>query len=81
MKSWGMEYQGGAPEALFQHMCKNFSNGAEIYTNYLSIVQSSGMGKSRTVDELSKTHFIIPLCLRSADQQGLLITLRLTKHF
>ena len=34
------------------------------YAKYISIVQSSGMGKSRMIDEVSKTKFMIPLCLR-----------------
>jgi hypothetical protein len=34
------------------------------YARYTSIVQSSGMGKSRTVDELSKTHLVVPMNLR-----------------
>ena len=29
----------------------------------MSIVQSFGMGKSRAIDELSKKHLVIPLCL------------------
>jgi hypothetical protein len=35
------------------------------YAKYISIIQSSGMGKSRMIDEVSKTKFTIPLCLRS----------------
>jgi hypothetical protein len=35
-----------------------------MYARYTSIVQSSGMGKSRAIDELSKKHLVVPLCLR-----------------
>ena len=31
---------------------------------YLSIVQSSGMGKSRVIDALSKTHLVVPINLQ-----------------
>lgn len=34
------------------------------YSNYVSIVQSSGTGKSRMVDEAAKLVFTIPLNLR-----------------
>ena len=32
---------------------------------YLAVIQSSGMGKSRTIDELPKEHFVIPINLRN----------------
>ena len=35
----------------------------------MSIVQSSGMGKSCAIDELSKKHLVIPLCLQK-DSEG-----------
>lgn len=41
-----------------------------MYAHYTSIVQSSGMGKSRTVDELAKDHFVIPLNLQKEDSTG-----------
>lgn len=37
----------------------------DLYARLLAIVQSSGMGKSRMIDELAKNHFVIPLNLRS----------------
>ena len=33
------------------------------YTKYIPIVQSSGMGKSCAIDELSKIHLVMPLTL------------------
>jgi hypothetical protein len=48
----------------------NESRGGEIYANYLPIVQSSGTGKSRMVDELAGEVFTIPLNLREADTTG-----------
>ena len=35
-----------------------------LYANFLPIVQSSGTGKSRTVDELAKLVFTLPFNLR-----------------
>jgi hypothetical protein len=37
----------------------------KLYANFVSIIQSSGMGKSRLVDETAKLIFTIPFCLRS----------------
>ncbi|KAH9009201.1 hypothetical protein EDB83DRAFT_2234923 [Lactarius deliciosus] len=42
------------------------------YARYCSIVQSSGMGKSRLLDEFSKEHFLIPINLRPKDSEGVL---------
>ncbi|KAI9445890.1 hypothetical protein H4582DRAFT_1901738 [Lactarius indigo] len=42
----------------------------QIYARYCSIVQSSGMGKSRLLDEFSKGHFLIPMNLRASTDQG-----------
>jgi hypothetical protein len=41
-----------------------------VYAHFAAIVQSSGMGKSRTVDELAKGRFVIPLNLRGAKSTG-----------
>ena len=42
------------------------------YSNVVSIVQSSGTGKSRMVDQLARSVFTIPLNIRSAkDNQGI----------
>lgn len=35
-----------------------------LYARLLPVVQSSGMGKSRLIDEFSKKHFVIPFNLR-----------------
>jgi hypothetical protein len=42
----------------------------EVFAYYAAIIQSSGMGKSRTVDELGKEHFTTPLVLQEADSTG-----------
>ena len=42
----------------------------EYYAQYCTILQSSGIGKSCTVDEISKTHFVIPVVLRRLDTTG-----------
>jgi hypothetical protein len=73
--SWEREFGGDAAEALWSYI-KNHYNTTDgrIYAHYAAIVQSSGMGKSRTVDELAKKHFVIPINLRGPHSQGALLT-------
>ncbi|KAH9051446.1 hypothetical protein EDB87DRAFT_1582551 [Lactarius vividus] len=47
----------GGPETHIRDQMKL----VETYARYCSIVQSSGMGKSHLLDELSKKHFMIPI--------------------
>ena len=42
-------------------------NNEQRYSNSFSIVQSSGTGKSRLVDEMAKKLFTFPLCVRDDD--------------
>ncbi|KIM71731.1 hypothetical protein PILCRDRAFT_93735 [Piloderma croceum F 1598] len=48
---------------VLDHMNKDRS--LKLYTNFLTIIQSLGMGKSRLVDETAKLIFTIPFCFRS----------------
>ena len=50
--------------------------GSELYANMCAIVQSSGMGKSRTADELGKSHFLIPMNLRDGNRGMYALQLR-----
>jgi hypothetical protein len=43
----------------------NKDRGEKLYANFVPIIQSSGMGKSRLVDETAKLIVTIPFCLRS----------------
>ena len=43
----------------------------EYYAQYCVILQSSGMGKSRAVDEISKDRFVIPVVLRDPHSTGM----------
>ncbi|RDB15450.1 hypothetical protein Hypma_004153 [Hypsizygus marmoreus] len=65
-QSWQTKFSGNSEEALWDHITGHFGR-SDIYAHFAAIVQSSGMGKSRTVDELSKTHFTIAMNLRSND--------------
>lgn len=69
--SWEVPFIGtSALEALEQHVVDVISQRAS-YGPYCSIVQSSGMGKSRLLDEFSKTNFVIPINIRNEDTTGM----------
>ena len=66
MLSWEGPFIGKAHNALYATISKVCSDPArDIYARFLAVVQSSGMGKSRMIDELSKEHFVIPINLRT----------------
>ena len=44
------------------------------YSSSFSIIQSSGTGKSRLVDEMAKELFTFPICVRADDPPGQLCT-------
>jgi|ERR1700761_1281946 hypothetical protein len=69
-QSWTATFVGVLPLlGLQDHIAEQLSD-PQAYGNYCTIVQSSGMGKSRLLDELSKSFFLIPINLRSADSRG-----------
>ncbi|KAH8988894.1 hypothetical protein EDB92DRAFT_2068305 [Lactarius akahatsu] len=69
-RSWLSPFAGEhVLEALAKHVVEERRKEG-TYAPFCSIVQSSGMGKSRLVDEFSKTHFLIPINLRRAEARG-----------
>ncbi|KAI5122344.1 hypothetical protein M0805_002511 [Coniferiporia weirii] len=71
MASWNREYVGSMPQELWAHIrdCVR-PPVTDKYANYCPIIQSSGTGKSRAVDQLSIDHFVIPICLRARGTSG-----------
>ncbi|KAF8497011.1 hypothetical protein BU17DRAFT_72417 [Hysterangium stoloniferum] len=57
IKSWSHPFQGRIDDILYEYITKH------------NDPNSSGMGKSRLIDEFSKKHFVVPFNLR-AGQQG-----------
>lgn len=49
------------------------STTAKFYARVISVIQSSGSGKSRLVDEVAKSCFTLPLCLRPWNANGSVI--------
>ena len=71
-RAWDTKFVGRAHERLLNRLASlapNKNPDSAPYWNVLPIMQSSGMGKSRTVDELAKMVFTIPICLRE-EQDG-----------
>jgi hypothetical protein len=71
------DYVGQSPlKGLQQHIVQQLKLGmspekqTQMYGRYCSIVQSSGMGKSRLLDEFSKSFFLIPINLRGPTDRG-----------
>ncbi|KAG9096326.1 hypothetical protein FRC06_008772, partial [Ceratobasidium sp. 370] len=66
-RAWKEPYVGSAPRLLRKAMDRmNAQRADNDYANFLPIIQSSGMGKSRTVDELARQVFTLPFNLRPA---------------
>jgi hypothetical protein len=61
--AWKVDYRGDGA-ALFKSDLDNMNESCHdmLYANFVPIVQSSGMGKSRLVDETAKLIFTIPFC-------------------
>ncbi|KAF9218832.1 hypothetical protein BS17DRAFT_761849 [Gyrodon lividus] len=73
-RSWKRDYVGEAANALWDYIWDhNFITSLPIqekYIQYAAIVQSSGTGKSRVIDEMSKSRFVIPINLRDETIAG-----------
>ncbi|KAI9455312.1 hypothetical protein HD554DRAFT_2317739 [Boletus coccyginus] len=74
-KAWSVHYVGDVATVLRNHI-KNALLGScdddnrVLYAQYTAIIQSSGMGKSRAVDEMAKDELVIPMVLRPESSTG-----------
>ncbi|KAG9092220.1 hypothetical protein FRC06_000190 [Ceratobasidium sp. 370] len=65
-KAWHVPYVGPTAGLLRKAMDQmNAKRGDADYANFVPIIQSSGMGKSRAVDEVAREVFTLPFNLRS----------------
>jgi hypothetical protein len=71
-RQWDKEFKGNAIMALEQKIEKaeKVFSKAKYYGRIMSIIQSSGMGKSRLVDELGKETLSISFTLRENAETG-----------
>ncbi|KAK2460395.1 hypothetical protein APHAL10511_007560 [Amanita phalloides] len=64
VKAWGSKFKGNAADVLLHTISDYLDPTREVYGRFTSIINSSGTGKSRMVDELSTEIITIPMCLR-----------------
>jgi hypothetical protein len=60
--AWKEEFKGNAAETLLD-MISVYLAQRNVYSYHANILNSSGTGKSRLVDELAKTIITVPICL------------------
>jgi hypothetical protein len=69
--AWNLEYLGDAYKALLAAIDEvHLKPIDENYAKIVPVAQSSGTGKSKTVDRIAKERILIPLCLREDLDQG-----------
>ncbi|KAH0591256.1 hypothetical protein H2248_001346 [Termitomyces sp. 'cryptogamus'] len=68
-EAWTANYIGDAPSLLFNaiKLAREGLNIRAEYGNFFPIIQGSGTGKSRLVDQLAGMVFLIPIVLRRLD--------------
>jgi hypothetical protein len=69
VNAWTYKYEGDAHILLLKTLLK-MSDDKATYRKVLPLCQSSGMGKSRAVDELRKLVFTLPFNFRQDDDAG-----------
>ena len=72
--SWNEPYYGDSVDALEKTLIRYEGNteseARQLYAKMLPIIQSSGMGKSRLVDELSRRLITTTFTLRQNESSG-----------
>jgi hypothetical protein len=71
VRAWSGNFKGHAADALFSVISDLLNPNAMAYARATCIINSSGTGKSRSIDELSKRIITIPVCLRQEGSQGI----------
>jgi hypothetical protein len=70
-RSWNREFEGPATDVLLQTISTYLTERNKSKSSNCSpIVNSSGTGKSRMVDQLSKRVITVPMCLRGPGSNG-----------
>ena len=65
-QAWNAPYESDHHEFLFDTVKEIRSDPLAEYSNSASVIQSSGSGKSRMVDEMASLIFTLPFNLRAA---------------
>src|SRR6266404_6949092 len=68
--SWNATFRGSAAKVLLMTVSTYLDKRRDVYARYTSMVNSSGTGKSRMVDEVATKIVTIPMCLREEGSIG-----------
>jgi hypothetical protein len=68
--AWKQSCQMNPGYQLFMQQVEQCSSEKKLYARVLPVMQSSGTGKSRLLNEVAKTVFTFPLCLRPPNANG-----------
>ena len=69
--AWNSDFKGIAADVLLATISDYLDKEKRCYARLTSIVNSSGTGKSRMVDQLSTQIITVPMCLRACGSGGL----------
>ncbi len=72
VRAWDNAFMGDAADALLNSISDLLNPAAVAYSRSTCIINSSGTGKSRMVDELSMSTIVVPMCLRPHGSQGII---------
>ena len=67
-RAWDSSFKGNAAAVLLEIIKTYLDRTREVYSRHTSIVNSSGTGKSRIVDENAYKIITIPMCLRDGNK-------------
>ncbi|KAI0274350.1 hypothetical protein BGY98DRAFT_935949 [Russula aff. rugulosa BPL654] len=67
VRAWDTPFEGDAADLLLESIPMYLEEGMSLHAN---IVNSSGTGKSRMVDEVAKKIITVPMCLRENGNRG-----------
>ena len=70
IEAWSSDFKGNAADVLLATISDYLDKDKECYARLASIVNSSGTGKSRMVDEVSRQIITVPVCLRGYGSGG-----------
>ena len=71
--AWDTRYEGNAADVLLATISSSLDFERNVYARHTCIVNSSGTGKSRMVDELSRKVITMPMCFREEGTRGLIL--------
>jgi hypothetical protein len=69
-RAWDEAFKGNTAAVLLKTISNFLDKKRQPYSRQATIVNSSGTGKSRMVDELATKIITVPMCLRPEGSQG-----------